>query len=483
MVKEVQAKREERHQNGYKRGHGHERDHSLTSSSVTTLPAYSTTPSLERRVHGSYSDLHNGNPAPGYWDSGPQSAHPHSSEFYNEDDTENEGGYSHGNGLASESGYSGRNTPSGLPNGRRGAAGQSMPPERESPMGYGGHRTRTEDPATFAQWASQRQNGLPANPSAAMRPPMNSRNMSTASGASGMSMQSEASFGNGISHGNGRTQPGLRSQFSASRLRAQHDGYDDGPQSRHNQGNTPRMRAISNPTGSYASQQAYNQYAPPVPIAPQGTGSSQSSGYGVEPSRIAAGASREMMSGTRNQSSMGMRRPISGGSSDTDNSGEQSPENGPLHHVSTTAGGTLRGSRSQIFNGHNQSSNPTNYGSNGGYGSSHPGPGSGYGSGYQNNNVSASAPPEPPVKIKVYWLDDLFVIMVPRSVTFTELVQRVQKKIRLCGGGNTDGPLRLKYDDEDGDRISLSTDEELQMAFDMTISRTTGQGQLILRVN
>lgn len=87
----------------------------------------------------------------------------------------------------------------------------------------------------------------------------------------------------------------------------------------------------------------------------------------------------------------------------------------------------------------------------------------------------------PPVKIKVYWLDDLFVIMVPRATSFSELVQRVQKKIRLCGGGNTDGPLRLRYDDEDGDRISLSTDEELQMAFDMTLSRTNGQ--LTLRVH
>jgi cell division control protein 24 len=121
---------------------------------------------------------------------------------------------------------------------------------------------------------------------------------------------------------------------------------------------------------------------------------------------------------------------------------------------------------------------------NGGYASSHTNANYGHpNSGSTKMRPGVGTDGDPPVRIKVYWGEDLFVIQVPRSVGYNELVARVQKKIRLCGGGNTEGPLRLKYDDEDGDRISLSTDEELQMAFDMTASRSTGQGQLTLRVN
>lgn len=313
-------------------------------------------------------------------------------------------------------------------------------------------------------------------------------------------MQTDASFGNGGNDGTWVPQPGLRHQMSSGKLRSPYEetpptnidrataysrytnsgagGYSDGQyqanrQSAANSTNgLPRTRAVSNP--SAYSQQSPSQQVPPVPIAPQWTGSSQSSNGGT--GRVGGGPSRERLASTggRNQSSMGMRRPISGGSSDTGDSEEQ-PESGP-------ANGTLRGSRSQIFNG---GSNHNPHMHNGGYMSSH----TGVNYGHHANSGPAKMRPgvgtdgEPPVRIKVYWGEDLFVIQVPRSVSYNELVARVQKKIRLCGGGNTEGPLRLKYDDEDGDRISLSTDEELQMAFDMTASRSTGQGQLTLRVN
>lgn len=359
----------------------------------------------------------------------------------------------------------GRGTPIGAANGRRGAVGVSMPPERDTVPGYDRPRARTEDAATFARW-QQQQHGLPPTPSS-QRPPLGSRQTSVASGASMSTIQSEASFGNGLPQ-----QRTLRSQFSSGRLRGQYDdrGYEDEGQLRHGQpATTPRTRAVSNPSSAYTHQQS--RAAPPVPIAPQWTGSSQSSGSGVDRARIAAGASQDRIAGTRNQSSLGSRRPLSGGSSDTGESSEHSPESGPGMHSSSTSGGTLRGTRSQVFNGHSRASghNPA-YSQNGAY---PPHGSAGYGG--PTDEVG------PPVKIKVYWLDDLFVIMVPRTTGYSELMQRVQKKIRLCGGGNTDGPLRLRYDDEDGDRISLSTDEELQMAFDMTLGRMNGQ--LTLRVS
>ena len=72
----------------------------------------------------------------------------------------------------------------------------------------------------------------------------------------------------------------------------------------------------------------------------------------------------------------------------------------------------------------------------------------------------------PPVKIKVHFHEDIFVIQVPRTTEYEELVERVGRKIRLCGPRRDDGPLRVKYKDEDGDLVSLGSTEDVQMAFE-----------------
>ncbi|KAL4074032.1 hypothetical protein V8B97DRAFT_2075448 [Scleroderma yunnanense] len=72
----------------------------------------------------------------------------------------------------------------------------------------------------------------------------------------------------------------------------------------------------------------------------------------------------------------------------------------------------------------------------------------------------------PPVKVKVHYNEDIFVIHVPRSTDFSDLVDKVEKKIRLCGPRRDDSPLRVKYKDEDGDMISLRSTEDVQMAFE-----------------
>ncbi|KAG8811631.1 hypothetical protein FRC17_002372 [Serendipita sp. 399] len=381
MIKEVQAKREERHQRSSQSGPGHhygqssghhERVPSSATSSVSTLPPYSAAAGApQRRTYGSYPDEKGSGNYNGYYG---QPQYQGGDGF---DDRDDEWDEQYADGPASAGGMysSGRATPLGTANGRRGAAGLSLPPERDNAPGYERSRVRTEDASTMAQWRQHAgPNGMPS------RPPLNSRNPSATSGAS---IQSDMSFGNGV------PQRPLRGQLSSGRLRSQYDTHDD--------------------EGRQGS--------------------------------------------------------------------EHSPESGPSMHQ-PASGNALKGSRSQIFNGH--SSQSGGYGHNGGYTSSH----AGYGTNAHNSGtIRGASDMEPPVKIKVYWLDDLFVIMVPRTTSYSELLQRVQKKIRLCGGGNTEGPLRLKYDDEDGDRISLSTDEELQMAFDMTLSRSTGQGQLTLRVH
>ena len=73
---------------------------------------------------------------------------------------------------------------------------------------------------------------------------------------------------------------------------------------------------------------------------------------------------------------------------------------------------------------------------------------------------------EPLVKVKVHFNEDIFVIQVSRSTEYDDLVEKVGKKIRLCGPRRDDGPLRVKYRDEDGDMVSLGSTEDVQMAFE-----------------
>ncbi|KAJ2748407.1 Guanine nucleotide exchange factor for Cdc42p, partial [Coemansia pectinata] len=85
-----------------------------------------------------------------------------------------------------------------------------------------------------------------------------------------------------------------------------------------------------------------------------------------------------------------------------------------------------------------------------------------------------------PVKVKVHFQDDIFVIVVKHDVHLKDLVERVERKIKICAGprvGICSGheqelasapPLgiRMKYQDEDGDLISIGFDEDVQLAFE-----------------
>jgi cell division control protein 24 len=88
---------------------------------------------------------------------------------------------------------------------------------------------------------------------------------------------------------------------------------------------------------------------------------------------------------------------------------------------------------------------------------------SGVGMGMGIGNLNGHGPP---VKVKVHFHEDIFVIQVARSTEYEDLVERVGRKIRLCGPRRDDGPLRVKYKDEDGDMVSLGSTEDVQMAFE-----------------
>lgn len=71
----------------------------------------------------------------------------------------------------------------------------------------------------------------------------------------------------------------------------------------------------------------------------------------------------------------------------------------------------------------------------------------------------------PQMKVKLHYLDDTFLLIVPFNVTYTQLLERVERKIRLCGK-QTPNPLRIKYKDEDDDFVTMRSDEDIQMAME-----------------
>ncbi|KAE9406300.1 hypothetical protein BT96DRAFT_270275 [Gymnopus androsaceus JB14] len=76
------------------------------------------------------------------------------------------------------------------------------------------------------------------------------------------------------------------------------------------------------------------------------------------------------------------------------------------------------------------------------------------------------APFAQPVNVKVHFHEDIFIIQVPHTMEFDDLVKMVGRKIQLCGPRRDGGPLRVKYRDKDGDMVSLRSTEDIQMAFE-----------------
>ncbi|KAG9295693.1 hypothetical protein G9A89_001710 [Geosiphon pyriformis] len=71
------------------------------------------------------------------------------------------------------------------------------------------------------------------------------------------------------------------------------------------------------------------------------------------------------------------------------------------------------------------------------------------------------------MKIKVNYAGEIFVIVVPQEIEYRDLCERVERKIRLCTVGRDDSiPIRIKYQDEDGDLVTINSDEDVQMAFE-----------------
>jgi cell division control protein 24 len=80
-----------------------------------------------------------------------------------------------------------------------------------------------------------------------------------------------------------------------------------------------------------------------------------------------------------------------------------------------------------------------------------------------------TAPPSPldsPLKLKLNFNEGIYVIMTGFDIGYAELIDKVDRKIRLVANLQPTDTLRLKYQDEDGDFITINSDEDIQMAFE-----------------
>lgn len=85
----------------------------------------------------------------------------------------------------------------------------------------------------------------------------------------------------------------------------------------------------------------------------------------------------------------------------------------------------------------------------------------------QCDKLMTSAPLSPgTLKVKLNYNEGIYVIVTPEQVRFAELMERVEKKIRIVANLKSNDPLRLKYQDEDDDYITINSDEDVQMAFE-----------------
>ncbi|KAF8748506.1 Rho guanine nucleotide exchange factor scd1 [Rhizoctonia solani] len=306
-------------------------------------------------------------------------------------------------------------------------ARRSQPPERERERGeYERPRARTEgaDGATMMQYRQHPPpmppptGGLPSIPRGAPLPPRGG---------------SEASFGPGRepSFSSSRPVQNLRSKFSSTRLRSAYDSQNASTES------MPKVHEGGHPGEDHDGHVSRESATTPT----RATGPRLlTCGCGVR-------ASRAHMCCTTQQPPPPVPRWNGNGSA---SSLGTSPEE-------------KRGSGSSESTNLSSEYSPTNTQS--------PITPFGDGAGMARRLLGSGES----VRVKVHYKTDLFQIIVPRDTVFNDLVTKVAHKVRLCGeAGERDAPLRVKYRDEDGDMISLGSDDDVQMAFDGTRTASGG---------
>ncbi|KAJ7096880.1 Pleckstrin homology domain-containing protein [Mycena epipterygia] len=70
------------------------------------------------------------------------------------------------------------------------------------------------------------------------------------------------------------------------------------------------------------------------------------------------------------------------------------------------------------------------------------------------------------VKLKVHFHENIFLLQLPPTTMYDDLVKTVGRKVRLLGPQRDDRPLKIKWKDGDGDMVLIHTNEDVQLAFE-----------------
>lgn len=69
------------------------------------------------------------------------------------------------------------------------------------------------------------------------------------------------------------------------------------------------------------------------------------------------------------------------------------------------------------------------------------------------------------IKVRVMYFQDAFTLLVPAKISYDQLIEKVKRKVKLCGKEVPDS-LRIKYQDEDEDFVTIHSDEDIAMALE-----------------
>lgn len=407
----------------------------------------------------------------------------------------------------------GRSTPS-LGGGmqRRGVATQSLPPGVRQNGDTGGQngsrpRAQTEDSnsAVINQWRSQTPSGgypsVPALPrqasmssSATSNSPQEGPPPSLRHSASKSALRKKQSheWSNPVPHPPSSSTSstatytpalnGLRGQSIAQQMdELSLQGNEPLRMLRQNsQGNMPIHNAPP-PLRSRSASSPHVYQLTPGQLAANGQTDKQWSPYPIENVHPAHFGSAQMGRQMSNGHAMPLKRNMAGNSSTaTIASTAGSATTAPVKRFSSCSTGTDRSSedsgQSQSFNYVSPTSSiSATPGMNGYSRESQSTP--------QPHLPSAPTSPSSAIKIKVNYGEDTFVIVVLSSISYMELSRKVLHKIQLCGArtnGLTAASLRLKYEDEEGDKILMTADDDVAMAFDWLRSGQSPHASLLV---
>lgn len=412
-----------------------------------------------------------------------------------------------------EPSMTGRSTPSlGGQMQRRGVATQSLPPGVRHNGEAGGlsssrPRAQTEDSnsAVINQWRSQTPSG--GYPSVPSLPRQSSASSSVASNSplegppslrhsaskSALRKKQSHEWSNPAPSANGSSGSSSTATYSPghTNLRAQSisqqmdelslQGNEPLRMLRQNsQGNMPIHNAPP-PLRSRSASSPHVYQLPPGQLQAGGQADKQWSPYPIEnvhPAHLgAAQMGRQMSNG---HGAMPLKRNMAGNSSTaTIASTAGSATTAPPKRFSSCSTGTDRSSEDSSQSQSLPYASPS---------SSIAGP-----NGISHSRESQSTPqpqlpqmplsPSSAIKVKVNYGEDTFVIVVLSSITYSELSKKVLHKIHLCGArtnGLTASTLRLKYEDEEGDKILMTADDDVAMAFDWLRSGGSPHSSLLV---